>query len=179
VDAPPPEIRVRRFISAMKPTSAATYERAKRLANLSLCAIDLQCRRLSSSEPEDSVFIFRKWADFDFLTVALTRLRRAAKLAAGIPELQVSLGAALAEFDAALPHLKRMRDVAEHIDDYAVDRGRERSIARQSLEVSFMSNDDSTIEWLGARLNSQEALKASQRLFEAIKEASRAFTSRA
>jgi hypothetical protein len=163
----------------MKPTSAATYERARRLANLSLWAIDLQCRRLASSQPEDSVFVFRKWADFDFLVVSLTRLRRAAQLAASIPEVQPSLAAAIREFDAALPHLKRMRDVAEHIDDYAVDRGRDGNIARQSLEVSLMSEDGSMLKWLGGELSTHEALRASQRLFEAIKAASSVFKSRA
>jgi hypothetical protein len=106
-------------------------------------------------------------------------LRRAAKLAASIPETQSSVGTALKEFDAALPHLKRMRDIAEHIDEYAVDQGRQRSVVRQSLEVSSMSDHGSTLEWLGGRLNSHEALQASQRLFEVIKEASRAFPPRA
>ncbi len=124
------------------------------------------------------MFIFRRWADFDFLIVCLTRLRRAAKLAEGIPEIRSELTVALQEFDKALPHLKRMRDVSEHIDDYAIDRGRESSISRKQLEVSTVSNDDSssTIEWLGVQLNSLEALNASQRLFESIKGASRAFT---
>ncbi len=80
----------------MKPTSKATYERARRLANLSLWTIRLQCRRLQSSEPEDNVFAFRVFADFDFLIVALIRLRRAVKLAANIPEFQEEILAALA-----------------------------------------------------------------------------------
>ncbi len=42
-----------------------------------------------------------------------------------------------------------------------------------------MSADGSTIEWLDPRLNWHEALKASPRLFEVIKEASDTFTSRA
>lgn len=50
--------------------AAAIYERARRLANISLWAVDLQCRRLKSTEPEDTEFIFRKWADFDFLIVS-------------------------------------------------------------------------------------------------------------
>jgi hypothetical protein len=153
----------------VKPTAAATYERARRLANLAVWTIDLQCRRLQSVEPEDSVFVFRKWADFGFLVVALTRLRRAAKLAASLSEAKSILGAALQEFDAALPDLKRMRDVAEHIDDYVIDQGRQRTVARQSLEVSSMEDDGLTLEWLGCRLNAREALQASQQLFEAIK----------
>lgn len=165
----------------MEPTSAATYERARRLANQLLWAIDLQCVRLASSEPEDSDFVFRKWVDFDFLVVSLIRLRRVAKLAASIPEIQPSLDAAIREFDDALPYLKRIRDVAEHIDDYAVDRGKDSTIARQSLEVSLMSENDSKLKlnWLGGELSTDEALRASQKLFETIKEASRFFKSRA
>jgi hypothetical protein len=68
-----------------------------------------------------------------------------------------------------------MRDVAEHIDDYAIDQGRQRSIPRQALEVSFLRDGGSTLEWLGCRLNTHEALQASQRLFQAIKDAEVAF----
>jgi hypothetical protein len=85
------------------------------------------------------------------------------------------LSPALKEFDASLPDLKRMRDVAEHIDDYAIDQGRQRDVARQSLEVSFMDDEGPTLEWLGSSLNAQEALHASQRLFEALKGISHAF----
>ena len=70
-------------------------------------------------------------ADFDFLIVALTRLQRAARLAAKIPQLRVSIDAALAQFDRALPDLKKMRDVAEHFDDYALDQGRQKAIVRR------------------------------------------------
>ena len=87
--------------------------------------------------------------------------------------------AALQEFDASLPDVKRMRDVAEHIDEYAVDQGRHRSVARQSLEVSSMSDAGPTLEWLDGRLNAQEALQASQKLFEAIKVCAHAFAPRA
>jgi hypothetical protein len=162
----------------MKPTSAATYERDRRLANMSLWAINLQCRRLRSSEPEDDDFVFRKWADFDFLIVALTRFRRAAKLAANISEIQLEVSVALKEFDSALPHLKKMRDVAEHIDDYAIDRGREPSVNRYALEVSSFSDDDDrlVLEWLEHQLNADEALKASQKLFDTIRKVSTAFT---
>jgi len=146
---------------------------------LALWAVDLQCRRLQTEEPEDKDFVFRKWADFDFLMVALTRLRRAAKLASGIPDCQQSLVPALAEFDASLSALKKLRDVAEHVDDYAIDGGRDRSIKRQALEVSVLSMGGSTLEWLGHEMNSDEALKAGQKLFDAIREASGGFAQRA
>ena len=64
------------------------------------------------------------------------------------------------------------------IDDYAIDEGRKRFIRRQSLEISSLSEDGSTLNWLGIRLNSYEALEASQKLFEVIKAAASAFTKR-
>jgi hypothetical protein len=96
------------------------------MADVAMWSIELQCRRLEAVEPEDGEFVLRKWADFDFLIVALTRLRRATRLAARIPQLQASLGTALVQFDKALPDLKKMRDVSEHIDDYAIDQGRQK-----------------------------------------------------
>jgi hypothetical protein len=74
---------------------------------------------------------------------------------------------ALKAFDAALPDLKTMRNVAEHIDDYAVDEGRDTKISRKQLEVS--SNEDEKWCWLGFEMNVHEALLASVRLFEAMK----------
>lgn len=140
--------------------------------------IRLQCRRLTLAEPEDKLFIFRKWADFDFLVVALFRLRRAAQLAASVPEVNALLAPAVADFDAALPNLKKMRDVAEHFDDYAVDRGRRSGVHRQDLEVGRMSVDGTTLEWLGAELDAHKALDESETLFEAIKHASSALPPR-
>ena len=138
---------------------------------MSLWAINLQCRRLQSSEPEDSRFVLRKWADFDFLIVALTRFRRAAKLAANIPEIHSEVATALREFDSALPHLKKMRDVAEHIDDYALEQGREASVERGLLEVSSLNDggDGLVLEWLGHQLNADMALCASRKLFDTIR----------
>ncbi|RIK76749.1 hypothetical protein DCC62_10905 [candidate division KSB1 bacterium] len=104
----------------MKPTTAATYERARRLAILSILAVNLQSRRSNTSEPEDTVSVFRRWSDFDFLIIALTRSRRAVKLAATIPEIQPVLESALDEFDFSLAELKKLRDVAEQINDYAL-----------------------------------------------------------
>jgi hypothetical protein len=131
--------------------------------------------KMSWFEPEDGNFVLRRWADFDFLIVALTRLRQAARLAAKVPQLQASLDTALVQFDEALPNLKKMRDVAEHIDDYALDEGRQKAVARQSLEVSTMEADGPTLCWLQARLNARDASQASRALFTAVKEASQLF----
>ncbi|MFZ5496142.1 MAG: hypothetical protein ACOZE5_12505 [Verrucomicrobiota bacterium] len=151
----------------MKPTNAATYERARRLANQALWTVDLQCRRLESDEPGDRQFILRKWSDLHFLIVALTRLRRAAQLSVKVVPISADMRAALATFDRALPHLKKMRDVAEHIDEYSVDAGRDQSVSRKSLEVGYC--DGETWQWLGYDLNPRAALMAGIELFEAIR----------
>ena len=150
-------------------SDAATYERARRLANLSMWTVALQRRRLNTDEPEDREFIFRKWTDFQFLIVALTRLRRATILAAKVPALTGAMQHALTNFDAALPMLKSMRDVAEHLDDYAIDKGRDVSISRESLEVGVVG--DSLFQWLGHELNADTALSAAQQLFRDIQQA--------
>ena len=152
----------------MKPTSTSIYERARRLANVSLWSINLQCRRLRSTEPEDDGFVFGKWTDFDFLIIALTRFRRAAKLAAKIPEIHSEVTTAIREFDSALPNLKKMRDVAEHIDDYAIEQGKDSSVESGLLEVSSL-NDGLVLEWLGNQLDADKALIASRKLFDVIR----------
>ncbi len=151
-----------------KPSDAATYERARRLANVALWTVDIQRRRLNSTEPEDKDFPLRPWSDFQFLIVALARLRRAAELAAKVPSIRSNMRAALRNFDAVLPHLKTMRDVAEHIDDYGVDAGKDKNISRKSLEVS--SWDNRTWSWLGFETDIDEALSAGAQLFEALKD---------
>ena len=152
----------------MKPSNESTYERASRLANLALWTVDLQRRRLNSTEPEDDRFIFRRWSDFHFLIVALTRLRRAAELAAKVPVIRQMMRAGLQSFDSALPNLKKMRDVAEHIDDYAMDRGKDRSIGRESLEVS--ASDSQQWQWLGFELDAANALSVGARLVAVLKD---------
>lgn len=150
----------------MKPRDAATYERARRLANLAVWTVKVQLRRLQSVEPEDEEFILRKWSDFHFLIVALTRLRRAAELAQRVPSLKSTMQKAIQDFDTALPSRKKMRDVAEHIDEYAVDSGWDRNVSRKSLEVA--SCDGVIWTWLGYELDANEAMKASEQLFEAV-----------
>ena len=162
----------------MKPEPEATFERARRLANLSMWTVSLQCRRLRTHEPEDNDFVFRRLADFDFLVVALTRLRRAAVIAAKVQETKQIVSDAVKLFDLALPGLKKIRDVAEHIDEYAVDSGRDRSVMRQELEVSLLTQDGMTLNWLGSSINADKALNASQALFAAIQFASVTFAGR-
>ena len=156
-------------MNSRSPTPAATYERARRLANIAVWTAQLQRRRLSTSEPEDGEFLFRRWADFQFFIVALTRLRRAAVLAAKVPSITDDMQKAIKEFGAALPMLKNMRDVAEHFDDYALDKGRIKAVRRQALEVGVIG--PTIFQWVGYELNADTALKAAQRLFRKIQRA--------
>jgi hypothetical protein len=68
-----------------------------------------------------------------------------------------------------------MRDVAEHVDDYALDQGRQKAVRRRSLEMSTMEAEGPTLHWLQARLNAREAFQANEALFAAVKEASHLF----
>jgi len=76
---------------------------------------------------------------------------------------------ALSDFDAALPNLKNMRDVAEHFDDYAMDRGRNSAIGRSSLEVGMIG--DTVFQWLGFELDADSALSTARQLFKVIQQA--------
>lgn len=165
------------------PSPSETYRRARRLANISLWTVQLQCRRLRAKEPEDSEFLFRRWTDFQFLIIALTRLRRAAVLAARVSSINADIQVAITAFDLALPSLKRMRDVAEHFDEYAVDEGRRQDIRRRSLEVAIVGEDtltwldDGSSEPLSLTLNIDEAFRAGSALFRAIRDAQSVLTS--
>lgn len=151
----------------LAPTPASMYERARRLANVAMWTVALQERRLRTKEPEDGEFLFRKWADIQFLIVALWRLGRAAELASKVPETAAQVRPAIAAFDKAIPDLKTMRDVAEHFDEYALYSGRDKSISRRSLEVAFVG--PTRFEWLGFKLDTERAVKASSELFAVIK----------
>ncbi len=152
------------------PSPEATYERSKRLANYWMWTISLQHRRLKTAEPEDEEFLFRKWVDFDFLIVALTRFRRAVSIATKVESIEQELDKAIEEFDKALPKIKKMRDVAEHVDDYALEnqKNKQHKVSRKMLEGSILHGTE--LEWLNVRLNADEALKASEKLFEVLKQ---------
>jgi hypothetical protein len=117
------------------PSSEVILERAKSLSNEACFTVAMQHRRLRSTEPEDEKFIFRWWADLQFLIVALRRLRRSVQLIANVPRISEPIQPAIKEFDSALPGLVRIRNVGEHIEDYVLSRGHDASINRGQLQV--------------------------------------------
>jgi hypothetical protein len=154
--------------SSARPSDAVILERAFSLMNEAMFIVELQRRRVRSTEPEDEKFIFRRWADLQFLVVALRRLRRAAQLALNVPSVAQQTSSALKRFDDSLPGLAIMRNVGEHIDDYAMDnpKRRDRRVNRRLLQVGIW--DGTTYKWLDMSLNVDDAHQAATKLYSAI-----------
>jgi hypothetical protein len=147
-----------------KASNDALLERSFSLANEAMHTLALQHRRLEAKEPEDDKFVFRWWADLQFFIVALRRLRRAVELSGRLTDHGEEIRAVLDEFDEALPALRSMRDVGEHIDDYASDSSRRRHpVNRRQLQVEEW--DGATLRWLDASLNVDDAMAAAEQLF--------------
>jgi hypothetical protein len=144
----------------------AILERASSMANQALWTARLQRRRLSSTEPEDDEFIFRFWADLEFLILALWHIRVAALLARRVVAVRSSIQAAIDQFDGALPGLRTMRNVIEHLDEYGVDVGRQQEISRKQLQVGAW--DGVTFRWLDMELNVDDAVSAGKALYLAV-----------
>ncbi len=93
-------------------------------------------------------------------------MRKVAILASEVPEIKPTIHQAIAEFDQILPDLRTMRNTLEHVDEYALDTGRNKNVSRTALEVGSFSEEQ--LEWLGCTLKIQDALKASNLFFKAI-----------
>jgi len=144
--------------------------RARRFCSEACFTVALQRRRLRSAEPEDDSFVFRWWADLQFLIVALRRLRRSAEIAMRIPEFSVEVRAALDEFDKSLPGMTKMRNVGEHVDSYAVNDRKRRVMSVDSGQLQVGVFDGTVYTWLGESLNIDTALVAAEKLCEHIKQ---------
>ena len=161
------------------PSEAATLERAFSLVNEAMNTVALQRRRLASEEPEDEVFPMRAWADWEFFIGALWRLRRRAQIAARTRTGSEAVVRAIAAFDEDLPDLKLLGDVAEHIDDYAVDHRRRHHPAVSRKELQVGSWNDTVLTWcllasdtgVPRSLNADSALASAERLYLAVRAA--------
>lgn len=162
------------FHDAHPPTQLAILERAVRLGSDSLWGLGVQVRRLRSSEPENEEWWARVWLDFQFLIVVLWRMRQSGVLALSAGTATERLRAALNRFDQQLPDLKRMRDVAQHFDEYAVDGpgrrhtrpGRDDKVGRRLLEVGSWTTKE--FRWLEGTINYDDADRASRELYSVV-----------
>jgi hypothetical protein len=158
-----------------RPSDGAILERAFSLVNEAMFTVALQVRRLDSTEPEDKEFALRWWVDLQFLIVALRRMERAASLAAKVSAVAEDVGQALRIFRRAIPGLRVMRNVGEHIDAYGVDDPKRHhpEIKRRMLQVGRW--DGRTFTWLAdasgreVNLDVIDARTAAEQLFEAVR----------
>lgn len=170
------------FHDKRKPTTWQSLDRASRLADEAHRSVRLQIRRVRGQEPEDAEWQFRVWMDFQFLIVALWRLRTVATIAVEIEGPAGHVAKALADFDRRLPDLARMRHVAQHLDDYAVDHPTRRRqlkpsdnepVGRRMLEVGSWDSDH--FRWLRGTIEiaaaDETAACLSQALYQARQEA--------
>lgn len=150
------------------PTPAATYERALSMAKDAAFAVRLQCQRLQGQD------LTTMWWDYQFLIIALNRLRQAVFLGQSVELISDQLAVSIDQFDSSLPMLKTMRNVGEHIEGYGLDKGHsKKKISRKSLQVGAFSNE--RLQWLGEVLETQTALSATRQLVDALRSAGKAF----
>lgn len=68
------------------------------------------------------------------------------------------------------PTFRRCETSGEHIDEYAIEKGRDRNVNRRALQAGSFGKV--TLDWLGGRLDADAALAAAEALHRAIKVAS-------
>jgi hypothetical protein len=155
-------------------TDPALIKRMKTEATTWINAVHMQYHRISrplASPSDGAVQYWRQEIDLHFLLVALTRLRRAVVLAARISQLQRTLNDRVADFDRDVPYLLRLRNVAEHVDDYTTGRGRDRRVMRWQLQNwSFGSDQDGNVtwSWLGEQVNPAKGRLAAVNLYRSF-----------
>ena len=152
---------------------AAIVERAKSLATQWMWAVALQHARITKPRSQDSSFhpfglrTFNE-ADVHFLAIALRRIRTVATTLEHVPKEWNSVNQAIQTFDNRLPWLKPVRDVYEHLEDYAVDSNLRRTgTTRRELQV--WTSDEEGLNLLGYYVNWNEALAAAKDLYAAVK----------
>lgn len=156
-------------------SEADVVERAKSLANQWAWAVSLQHDRITKPRPQDKLFhpfgidAFNE-ADVHFLVISLRRLRTVATTLEHAPQVWDSVRSAIQAFDARLPWLKRLRDVFEHLEDYAVDSNLRRSDTSRG-ELQVWSFDENGMQWLDYDIDWKEARSAAKDLYGAVKTA--------
>jgi len=154
----------------------SVVERARSLANQWMWAVSLQHDRITTPRSQDKAFhpfgldAFNE-ADVHYLVIALRRLRTVATTLEHAPQAWSSVRSAIEVFDTRLPWLKNLRDVFEHVEDYAVDSNLRRSATSRS-ELQVWSAGKNGIQWLGYDVDWKEALSAARDLYDAVKTAS-------
>ena len=158
-----------------EPTSPAILARAAQLANEAVVAVDMQLGRIRSGlRSRDPDAFWSVLIDIEFFIATLWKLRLAGNLAHSVMGHSWT---ALRDFDRAVPDLKLMRDVTQHVDEYGRDGDRRRHsspttqqrIGRRSLHT--MSCREQSVHWLGGTIDFDRARTASFELLSAVRAA--------
>ncbi len=155
---------------------------ARSTAHEAIRAVVLQRGRIKDRD-DDAYFAlagFRQEVDVAFLLLALRWLREACQLIAELTG-DSALADALGDFDRRLPEARDLRDVREHIRDYIKGSGRlqQKTTARDRLvplsslgSRTWLGHDElSHFIWAGKEIRLDDALPASEALFQVMREA--------
>lgn len=162
------------------PRDSAVLERARSLANEAAQAVSLQVGRIRSFSYDSDADPWQLLYDYQFLIGALARFDNAVSIAEHVPAVAGRVILIRKEFVDRVPGLRKMRNVLEHAEDYAVDaqhfgwnrRGR-KEVLRQQLQVGSWTQE--SYEWLGETLTLDAALGAVSNAYAQLKEMQRAY----
>lgn len=150
------------------------------MANEAGQAASLQASRIRRFSSDSEADPWQLLYDYQFLIGALARFDNAVSIAEHVPGVTGRVILIRKEFADKVPGLRKMRNVLEHAEDYAVDaqhfgsnrRGR-KEVFRQQLQVGAWTPE--SFEWLGETLNVKAALDAVWEAYAQLKEVQRSY----
>lgn len=145
----------------------ALYEDARIIVNIYTLTVEMQISRVHEEVQNGEFFIMRQIVDFEFLLVALARLRRAACAIEMIPIAKGTIREAIKKYDKRLPDLMKLRNISEHYDAYLLKQGKDKTIDRDIIRSSLLTKCrlNATFEWMGYTMNLNECMTAAEELF--------------
>jgi hypothetical protein len=115
-------------------------------------------------------------AGLHLFVIALARLRRCiARAGEQVEGLRGDVSAATELFDANVPWLRKVRNVAEHLDEYNLDLGRDKGVVRMQVQNWHLDGNDSggvVWGWLGERIDVDEGDRAGLELYRTFESTS-------
>lgn len=149
------------------------FEKAIRLATTILFSIELQYERMQTNGSKDiSIASQIKWIDFQFFIIALNRLEKVACLLKSIHIIKSKIKLAIKEFNKSIPDLKTIRNIIEHLEEYAKGsgnlnkNGEEEIISRHGIENHSILG--SKWSWLEYKIDIDISFEASKKLYSTI-----------
>lgn len=107
--------------------------------------------------------------DLHFYVVALARLQRCVeRVSKQVTGLKIPLDDRLTAFARQVPWLRRIRNVSEHIDEYNIDAGHDRTVRRYWVQTWYLDKSESggpVWGWLGERIDIEQSEQAALELY--------------